>query len=142
MNIWYITKVWFSVIIVTPVLILVSILLSNGGPVFESVNMEVYLYSVLLGAVLSSPSLIVLLILSLIVDNHINDPIALKICYIGASLVCMFTTVYIFIGEDFSVRDGGGGSLIMYYGLSIFLFGLIYKVKKTVPDVSKEDDAI
>jgi hypothetical protein len=131
MNIGYILKLWFSVIIVTPVFILISL----------SFNLELYLYAVIFGAALSFPFLIVMMLLSLFIDNYIKDPVALKGCYIVVSLIGMSITLYITLGGNISVGDGGFGDFLMWYGISIFLFGMIYKVK-TVSDESKEGDPI
>jgi hypothetical protein len=133
MNIWYIIKVWLSVIIVTPVFI---ILLLMDGIGF---NLEVYFYGIVLALVYSLPFLIILLLFSLIIDKYIKNPVTLKFCYIVASLIGMCITIYIIVGGKSSHSDEGFGSILMWYGITIFLFGMIYKVK-TVPDVSKEDE--
>ena len=139
MNVRYILKLWASVIIVTPVLFLTAILFDSGGSLFDSMNLDIYLYAVLFGAVFSSPFLIILLVLSLFIEDYIKEPVTLKVFYIVASLIGLTLTIYIFIGGDMSTRDLGGGSIMMYYGISIFLFGMIYKIK-TISDVPKEDE--
>jgi hypothetical protein len=130
MNIGYIFKLWFSVILATPAFMLIT----------YGINIEIWFYGVLLGLVLSFPALLVILLLALIIDNHIKDPITLKICYIVATLICMFITLSLAFGPKISFADGGFGDFMMWYAITIFLFGMIYKVK-TVSAVPKEDDA-
>ena len=131
MSIGYIFKLWFSVILVTPVLMLITL----------SFSIEIWFYAVILGVVLSFPSLLVLLLLSLLIDNYIKDPVNLKICYIVTTMIGMFITLSLTFNGKISFADGGIGDFLMWYGITIFLFGMIYKVK-TVPEASNEDEAV
>ena len=131
MSIGYIFKLWFSVILVTPVFMLISI----------SFEVEVWFYSVILGLLFSFPSLLVLLLLSMILDNYIKDPITLKICYIVATMICMFITLSLVLGGKISFADGGFGDFMLWYAITIFVLGLIYKVK-TDSDAPKEDEVV
>jgi hypothetical protein len=132
MNIGYIIKLWLSVIIVTPVFILIPL----------SFSMGIYLYAVIFGAALSFPFFIVMMLLSLFIDNYIKDRVILKACYIILSLIGMTATLYITLGRKFSLGGGGGGfgDFLIWYGISILIFGLIYKVK-TETEVPKEEES-
>jgi len=129
MNLGYIFKLWISVVLVTPVLMLIT----------YGINFEIWFYAVLLGLGLSFPSFLIILLFALIFDKYIKDAVTMKICYIITTWVCMFTTMSLIFGGSFA--DGGFGEFMLWYGITIFVFGLIYKVK-TVSAIPKEEEAV
>lgn len=129
MNLGYIIKLWFSVVLVTPTLMILP----------NEFNLGIWFFAVIFGLALSFPSFLVIMLLALFLDNYIKDSVTMKICYIAGTLICMYITLSLFFTGKISAIEGPFGEFMLWYAIIILLFGMIYKVK-TISDAPKEED--
>ena len=133
----YIFKLWFSVLLSTPVLFWIYLALSTASFWFD---MEFFLYFLAYEFALSVPTLFALMILTFFVEGRIKKPLRLKVFYILTTLAGMGITMLIFFGIDgFGNVDYAGWIFTLMYAMSITGFGFLYKLHSGQEELKKEE---
>lgn len=125
----YLLKVWFATILAAPVILTILTIISSG--LTDSGAFEFILFGVIIGFLLSLPSLAVCLLLILVAEKHIKSSVHWKVILILFGLLAEIITFFILYGPDSynMIQHYGALTFSIVYGLCIITFGVIFKLK-------------
>lgn len=125
----YILKVWFTTILVAPIILIISTIISDG--LTDSDAFEFILLGVIIGFIFSLPTLFGCLLLILLFQKKVTSLLNWKIILIIFSVIAEILTFFILYGPD-SYNPSQQYSALTFsivYGVCIIAFGIIFRLK-------------